>query len=104
MSLLPVLASSSISARNVNGARWFCGIDLGTTNSLVAVVCTLALRSRDYSSAVRGLPAGGPPSDMTTCLKKIYPFLEGLEIAADGSGLKVRCLIRRLLRMKLASA
>jgi hypothetical protein len=34
MSLLPVLASSSISARNVNGARWFCGIDLGTTNSL----------------------------------------------------------------------
>jgi len=66
MSLLPVLAGSSISARNVIDARWFCGIDLGTTNSLVAVVDSVALRARDYSSAVRVLPVKQPTRNGVT--------------------------------------
>lgn len=66
MSLLPVLTGSSISARNVIDARWFCGIDLGTTNSLVAVVDSVALRSRDYSSAVRVLAVKQPTRNGVT--------------------------------------
>jgi molecular chaperone DnaK len=66
MNLLPVLAGSSIPARNALDSRWFCGIDLGTTNSLVAVVDSHALRSRDYCSAIRVLPVKQPTRNGVT--------------------------------------
>jgi molecular chaperone DnaK len=59
MTVLPVLANR----RDVYKAiqpRWFCGIDLGTTNSSIAVLDSWAFRSKSLSSAVNMLPIRQP--------------------------------------------
>lgn len=55
MKALPVLAGPrTISKRT--GARWFCGIDLGTTNSSVAILDSWAFRSNDRPLEVNMVP------------------------------------------------
>jgi len=65
MTLLPVIARVPLSSLEKD-ARWFCGIDVGTTNSLVAVVDASAIRTRDWQSAVRTVPIRQPTRDGVT--------------------------------------
>jgi len=52
--VLPLIASSSTrDALARIGERWFCGIDLGTTNSVASVVDADAIARGDLRSAVR---------------------------------------------------
>ncbi len=59
MNELPVLAVPHNAAKSTD-ARWFCGIDLGTTNSSVAILDAWALRSHGWSSAVSMVPIRQP--------------------------------------------
>lgn len=57
MKAFPVLAGPrTISKRT--GARWFCGIDLGTTNSSIAILDSWAFRSNDRPLEVNMVPIG----------------------------------------------
>lgn len=55
MNALPVLAGPRTISKTT-GARWFCGIDLGTTNSSVAIFDSWALRSNDRLLEVSMVP------------------------------------------------
>lgn len=55
MSALPILAVPRDVSKSAD-SRWYCGIDLGTTNSSVAILDSSALRSHGWSSAVSMVP------------------------------------------------
>lgn len=59
MNELPVLAVPDVISKRTD-LRWFCGIDLGTTNSSVAILDSWALRSHGWSSAVSMVPIRQP--------------------------------------------
>lgn len=59
MNALPVLAVPRGISKSTD-SRWFCGIDLGTTNSSIAILDSWALRSQGWSSAVSMVPIRQP--------------------------------------------